>query len=968
MCLSQIRYCILFFLLALSWKATGQIKDVGVPDIKHFSKQDYQGSTQNWQIESNANNWMYFANNDGLLEFDGSHWQLYSLPNQSIIRSVKIDEGGRIYVGQQNDFGFMEPDLKGELKYHSLVDLVSEDDRNFEEIWRIHLTDFGVVFQSYTHLFVYRDNRISTVHLPNRLRFSFYINDRLWIQDEEEGLKEYRRGKLYDLPGVEELKEMEVWTILPIYANRVLIGTANHGVFIYDGETLEPWEGAGNQFLKDNQIFSAAKFQDAYYAFGTIQDGLLITDERGKIIQHVNKKKGLQNNTILSIGVDGDNNLWLGLDNGIDYVNISSPFTFMYDPEGLGATYSSLVHRGKLYVGTNHGLFVKDWPEGIHLDTEGFRLIPKTVGQVWYLGVHQGAVLCGHDNGAYLIQDERATQISDIRGAWMFLDFAGQENYLIGGNYNGLTLFRKTEGEQPWELVGPIKGFTESSKLLAEDEDGSIWMSHGFKGVFRIQLNTTLDSVVHYDFYNSNDGLPSDIYVNLMTVGRDIIYTSPNGIYAYNPDLNRFEPSVYYNNIFEGQTDIDYIKEDQFNNIWFVGGSVPGVLRFQEDGTFNKVAGPFESLAGRIISGFQNIHVVDRDNTLISLEDGLAHYTPSYKVHQDEPIGVFLREVENLTTGKTVFPALRSEHFPEDSLAFEYRGNNLRFTFSSPEYKSLDKLKFSYRLVGYSESWSEWSESSVCVFMNLYEGDYTFEVKAIDPFDMESEISRFHFYIHPPWFRSTLAILFYVVSALLLLALISWLVYRRMQISKRKERLKNLQEHRRQVQQYQREMLVSEKEIIRLRNEKLRGKMIHLDKELANQTMSLVQKNKFMDRLKKELKNLQSQTEDSSMKSKISLIINRIDKEFDDKRQKELFETYFDEVHEDFFKRLTERYPNLTPREQKLCAYIKMNISTKEIATLQNISTRGIEIGRYRLRKKLGLDRDTNLSTFISSI
>jgi FixJ family two-component response regulator len=107
---------------------------------------------------------------------------------------------------------------------------------------------------------------------------------------------------------------------------------------------------------------------------------------------------------------------------------------------------------------------------------------------------------------------------------------------------------------------------------------------------------------------------------------------------------------------------------------------------------------------------------------------------------------------------------------------------------------------------------------------------------------------------------------------------------------------------------------------------------------------------------------------DSSLKSKISLIINRIDKEFDDKKQNKLFETYFDEVHEDFFKRLTEKFPTLTPREQKLCAYIKMNIATKEIATLQNISTRGVEISRYRLRKKLGIDRDANLGTYISGI
>lgn len=966
--LNRVRYVCLIALLVVPSLVVGQLKNVGVPDIKNFPKQEYQGSAQNWQIAGSSENLMYFANNNGLLEFDGNHWRLYNLPNQSIVRSVRIDEKGRIFVGQQNGFGYLEPDEKGRLQYRSLVDLVSMEDRNFEEIWRIHLTDFGVVFQSYTHLFIYRNNQISSIPLKNKLKFSFYVNGHLWVQDEKGGLLEYRHGHFFELRGVESLTDKEVWAVLPLYSNRVLIGTANHGVFVYDGEQLTAWEGVGNDFLVENQIFSAAKFQEAYYAFGTIQNGILITDEAGNIIQHINKKKGLQNNTVLSIGTDRDDNLWLGLDNGIDYIDIGSPFTFMFDPEGLGATYTSLVHKGKLYVGTNHGLFVKDWPEQVTVDAKGFRLIPNTVGQVWSLGVYDDVVLCGHDKGTYVVTDEKVELISEVSGAWTFIELIQDEEHLLGGNYSGLTLFRKTADEMSWELVGPVKGFQESSKLMAQDESGDVWMSHGYKGVFRIRLNEDLDSVVHYDYFNSNDGLPSDIYINLTTIGADIVYTTPDGIYIYQPDINRFERSEVYNAIFENQNDIDYIYEDQYNNLWFAAGNVPGVIRYLEDGTFTKVVAPFEKLSGRLISGFQHVHVVDIQNTFISLEDGLAHYSPSYQTKSTLPLHVHIREVVNLQDGRDFYPNYMNEALSEDSLTFKYQGNNLKFVYSSSDYKSLGKIKFSYFLENYNTEWSEWSAESTTEFMNLREGDYVFKVKARDPFQNESEVASFSFYIDPPWYRSVVALLAYTLAVFILIAILVWWVYHRMQISKRKERLKNLQEHRKRVHQYQREVLVSEKEIIKLRNEQLRGKMIHLDKELANQTMHLVQKNKFMGKLKNELKSLQSLVDDSAAKSKISLIINRIDKEFDNEKQKELFETYFDEVHEDFFKRLADRFPALTPREQKLCAYIKMNISTKEIATLQNISSRGVEISRYRLRKKLGLDRDTNLSTFITSI
>ncbi len=963
-----IRHISFIIFALISFSSFGQIKSIGIPDIMNFPKEDYHASAQNWQIDKNSKNFMYFANNDGLLEFDGAHWQLYRFPNRSIVRCVKIDQNDRIYVGQQNDFGYMEPDAKGRLVYHSLLDSVPERERNFEEIWRIHLTNFGVIFQSYTHLFIYRDNRVIQVPVKNRLRFSFYVNGRLWIQDEVEGLKEYRQGQLIDLDGVDFLVNKEIWGILPINQSRVLICTANNGVFIYDGTSLTPWEGVANNFLIENQIFSAKKFKNAYYAFGTIQNGLMITDETGKIIQHVNKKKGLQNNTILSIGTDRDENLWLGLDNGIDYIDISSPFTFMYHPEGLGATYSSIVYNGKLYVGTNHGLFVKDWPETVSVNTEGFRLIPGTVGQIWYLGVHQDVLLCGHDNGTFIIEGETARQISAVKGGWMFLDPVQDKKLLIGGNYNGLTLFRKTADNKSWEFVCQVKGFGESSKLLGQDNDGNIWMSHGYKGVFRITLNDRLDSLISYSYYNSNNGLPSDIYDNLMSIGQNIVYTTPNGIYTYNKTTDRFERSDYYNEIFGQQNNIDYIREDQYNNIWFTSGSAPGVLRFQEDGTYTKVSAPFEKLDGRIIAGFQNINVVDRQNTFISLEDGLAHYTPSYQTLPDSTFKTYIREVTNLKNNRQIFPAITNEHIPEIDRTFEYKGNNIRFTYSSPDYKNITKIRFSYLLENYSTDWSAWAEESNCEFMNLHEGHYTFKVKAIDPVKNESNISSFSFYIQPPWYRSTIAYVGYALGIFLFNLLVIWFVYHRIRVSRRKERLKHLQEYRKKVQQYQREALISEKEIIKLRNDQLQGKMIHLDKELANQTMNIIQKNKFMGKLKSELKNLQSQAADSSLKSKISLIINRIDKEFDDKRQNELFETYFDEVHDDFFKRLLAKYPSLTPREQRLCAYIKMNISSKEIAALLNISQRGVEISRYRLRKKLDIDRDTNLGTFISAI
>jgi DNA-binding CsgD family transcriptional regulator len=153
-----------------------------------------------------------------------------------------------------------------------------------------------------------------------------------------------------------------------------------------------------------------------------------------------------------------------------------------------------------------------------------------------------------------------------------------------------------------------------------------------------------------------------------------------------------------------------------------------------------------------------------------------------------------------------------------------------------------------------------------------------------------------------------------------------------------------------------------------MKNEKLRVDMIRQDKELANQAMNIVHKNEFLTKIREELLILKKTPHDENISEKILPIISRINKEVGHDKQREVFEKAFDEVHEAFMNRLKSKYPSLTPTELRLCAFLKMNISTKEIAPLMNISVRGVEICRYRVRKKLGIERITNLASLLINL
>ena len=810
---------------------------------------------------------------------------------------------------------------------------------------------------------------MKTFRSPDKFRFSFYQNDRLFIQELGKGLLELIGDKLVVLPGMEIFANYEIWALVEGTAGKLIIGSSQNGVFTYNNGNLVPWENDVNDFLKTNKIFSFCQLDKSLIAFGTIQDGIVIVSEDGKLIQHLNKRNGLQNNTILSMVKDNTGNLWLGLDNGIDFVEINSPVTFLYNQEGFGTGYAVAVFNGFIYLGTNNGLFAAPWAENSEGKTPDFNLIPNTVGQVWHLGVYEDILLCGHDNGTYQIEGMFARKISDINGAWKFLTAAGRPEVLIGGNYQGLALFTKDLANKSWQFKTNIKGFNESARVLEEDDRGIIWMTHGFKGVFRIELNNKSDSVVRSDFFGVESGFPSNNYINVFKIDGRLVFTSREGIFRYNNKINRFDRDTTFENLFETKEHISYLRQDSQRNIWFVAGNKTGVLRFREDGSYSLVLAPYEILNHQLVPGFECIYPYSGNEVIFCLENGFAHYSPYFVVPHEADFKAYIRKIEIEHIDSVIFGGentLLKYSYGKRIPKFKFHKNAIRFLFSSPRYYGNREIEYSYKLDDYNDQWSNWSLTAASEYTNLHEGNYTFSVRARDTNGKISEPDVFRFRILPPWYRSLVAFITYTVLFLLFIFVFIWFIWKRIEISKRKERLKHLNEYRLKEQQYHSEALIAEKEIIKLRNEKLRIAMIHNDKELANQTLNLIQKNKFLLKIKDEIQKLNTQSIDENFRqSKLSLIVKRIDKDLDNEKQWALFEMAFDEVHEDFLKHIKEKFPELSPRDLRLCAYLRMNISSKEIAALMNISTRGVEISRYRLRKKLNIDRETNLSKFI---
>lgn len=938
-----------------------QVKDIGTPFIKNYPRKVTQAGQQNWMIDQDSSGVMYFANNEGLLDFNGFDWSTNPLPNHSIIRSLKVIKD-KVYVGGFNELGYFERGLSGSLNYHSLIELLPDNHRDFSDVWKIHSIGKDIVFQSFKYLLFFNGTEFyRIIPAPVLFHFSFSLGGELYINDIENGMYRVAPERLVLMPGLEVLKGKEIWG-METHNDGILFATANDGLFLYRNFKVQEWKVEATNFLKKNQIYSMLRLFDQKLAFGTIQKGLLICDNSGRIVKMLNRENGIQNNTILSLKQDAYANLWLGLDNGIDYLQINSPFSYFSHSDGLSAGYASASYNDKLYLGTNQGVFVESWSalKGEEEQSE-FAIIEETRGQVWSLNLIDDKLFCGHNKGFLQIEDDEAKVICEKPGGWMLSQTPSNKKLMIGGNYTGFVLFEKLNEE--WKYVREIQGFAESARVFEWENDNTLWMSHGFKGIYRLEFSPAYDSVLRFELFGENSGLPSDFGLEINNWDGEIVVSSSSGIYSFNEENNTFYLDQEKTDLFAGRLPLKFI-EDKNENIWFFTDENLGVLRKQEDGNYSAITTPFTTISNNYINGFQHLNAIDSKNVIFGSDNGFIHYDPSISKIYDYPFQVYISQIEFLKKD-SIFSNTNLIQYNNTSQSFKNKENHFVFNFGASDYENNDNLQFSAFLEGYDDDWDSWSVKRNREYTNLHEGEYIFYVRAENGFKTIGNQASYSFHILPPWYWTWWAYLIYFVLFLVLSAAVVYFVNLQAGILKRKEKIEQLRIRRQNENKIKREKLQAEKELIRLKNDQLRSEMLGKDKELANSTLQMIQKNKLLTRLKLELDKMNAKTNDDLVRNHNQALIRRINREIEDKNQWRVFEEHFEAVHEEFLKRLREQYPDLSPRERKLATYLRLNISTKEVALLMNISARGVEVARYRLRRKFNLDREVNLLDFI---
>jgi ligand-binding sensor domain-containing protein/DNA-binding CsgD family transcriptional regulator len=950
-------YFIITFFTLFTITVFGQVKNIGLPDVRNYKRNEYKGGTQNWNIGQDKNGNLYFANNNGLLQFDGSTWRKYPLPNLTSVRCLKIDASGKIFVGGYNEFGYFQPDSKGKLSYTSLAKKVDpEKIKIIDFIWKIHSLNNQIIFQSFARAYIFKDGKLTILKAPKRFQFSFVVNNKLYFQDIEKGILEYRAGRLYSLANTTSLNNTEIWGMYALTKDKTLIITLERGLFIYENNSLRPWETEANTFVKKNNSLGGVTIKNNFIVLNSVLDGIIICDFNGKIIQHINRKKGLQNNTVLTSFIDNKNNLWLGLDNGITYINENSPFTYFGFSYDISTVYASVIYEGNLYVATNQGVFYHAWNKSFKEDV--FKLVEGTTAQSWNVQVIDNELICANNRGALAIKGDRVTRTIDSKGYFGFKRIPSHPNFFIGSNYDGFAIFEKTSNGLVYK--NQVNGFDKSSNSFELDES-YLWLKKD-ESIYRMELNQDLTAFSSITKINQLTSTYKNIG-SIQKINGKLYFQTHNHFYKYSKEQDLFYEDQSLSKLFKNIPIIHALNQDSQSNLWYAFDESMGVLMKQHN-QYKNIVAPFSNLTGNLVSNYLSVNTIDSKNIFIGLTDGLAHYDSEL--------------LNNFVTKPKAF--IRSFSFPGDTIVLgnqstksaniriPYASNHVRFTFSSPTYENLENVQFSYQLEPFDDKWSTWSTIAIKEYTNLQEGDYTMKVKVRNSYGIQSEASTLSFTVSPPWYRHFLALILYFICIIIGIRVVSNRIKMKIRKNKYYETIEQRRLYLEKESKIRQEQYELEKEIEKLKNDKLQIKILSKDKELVNNSLQVVKKNKILNGIIHKLKEIDVEALDDSTKFQVSKLNKSIVKEVNtDKSWKDL-EKHIKNVHFEFLKRLKEKYPTISPRELDLATYLLMNMSTKEIAEIMNISTGGVELARYRLRKKLDLNKKENLIGFLMSI
>jgi ligand-binding sensor domain-containing protein/DNA-binding CsgD family transcriptional regulator len=950
---------VIIFFLTLSGSFLGQLLNApGTPIIKNFTEESINRDLTIFGISQNTNGIMYFATPSGLLEYDGFRWKNYTYKLESDLRAVLYADQKHIYTSGHGGFGYWSPNNLGDLEYTSLFFKLPEQEAPLLPIFsRIKEINGKIFFQSFQQIFVYDPlaDKLEVIQANKGFNVLLTSMGRAFIQETGMGLFELKGLELLAVEGIEN-KDLHILNVFVKNNNELLIVTKNNGFWSWKENKLSKNKWEINTIIEANLVNDISEFQNDKFIIGTLRKGMYVISENGKILAHQEKNNGLLDNTIRKVFIDLNDNVWLGMENGLSYLQITSNTSYLLDYEGaFGTVFTSHLKDSLLYLGTNQGLFVKN----LRNPGAKIKLVDNSIGQIWEIEKIGNQTLVGTHEGISVLENQKLKLLHEEGGAWVFKMHPKFKDILYVGFYSGIAVFKLIKGK--WVFEKKWNNYGESSRFLAFDKYGDLWVTHPSKGYYRLSLSSDGVDLESFEFYGvSNKHVAT--YAYICDIDEDLVFYNPKGFFSFDPIGNTFIPQKYSSELFRNIKGINSIVQ-KGNIFWYsTPNNIGYILRARN--RFNNVRNPFYSIRNKHLNDFNKFEKVNDSIFAIGIDNGVVFHNVNELDLNAEKETPIIRIIEFISKIDTI-----NEGIDRKQLRDIPNGNNfLKVGIALPKNPLANSYKIQYRLNGLHTEWSDWEFISELNFPALSPGNYVLELRSGGENETISEIISAEFYLKYPWYLTKIV---FVGYALLLLGIHGvYRFYYKKKNLKQIEVLKQKEADKRasQEEKFKLDRLETERELLLLREENLSLEIKKKNSALASATLNNIKKNELLNDLVEHMNKIDRELVNSSLHVPVRKVIKKIKSNLLNKEDWLTFQLHFNNSHALFFEKLREKHQDLSSNEIKLCAYLKLNLSSKEIAALMHVAITSVEQSRYRLRKKINIDKDMKLVNYIQNL
>lgn len=887
--------------------------------ISNLSPNDYKGEPQVWSIETDDDGFIYLVSGGRLSVSDGYDWTSYSSDDNLVTRDLKYDaDSRRLYCAGDHFFGYWYRNDYGRMSY---IPVYSDKDWSKNEIfWRIIPSGDSIYIQTHESVFLHvNDNLEKIAH--GDIGYMLGSNGHIYVQIGSSLCRIH--GKTV-IPVVENIRDRIV--LVDERDDKLLIIGESTGFKLVDKAGnitgLSKFEKL-NGMLSGLRIFSALRLRNGSYIVGTVVDGAYVIDDNGNVTQRYNSSAGLANTTILSINEDYEGTVRLGADGGMAVISMNVPDKFYYTSNSyIGNVYTAVIRDENLYLGTNKGLFAVSGPEDPPV------IIPGSQGQIWDI-VDLGSYLAVvADKGLYVFNPQAGSFVLVYPRVWQFIPIPRHHDRYLASVNKGLCIFSKS-ADGNLVLKCRLDNYTNPNSHIVFDRYGYAWVNEHKGSTMRLCLDDDLTKIIDKKIYSV--GNDYDTEVRIFTIDDDVLFVSGTDCYSYAPEVDSIVVNRYYTDMFRnfGTTELNLF---QYNKYFFnyVNSSVDLLQRFGTETRVIRNIFEFDELS-QLPPKFRRIFKLKDDLIGCGFTGCLGAYDLNYEFDNS------ISEV-SLYNASYEYRGIRYDILNNKELRFPYGASNLEFRLSSSPHRSLD-FKIDDQI------WRSLAKDYPISIGYASPGVHTISIR-----DGNMSVYSKTFIVG----RHFTASWWFILSVISLLAggaIGTTVLYRH-----RLERLKLNYEAK------QKQLL--EKEQIAYQNEILSLELKERDKKLTLLSLNDMRINSMLSDILSELEKSSVNLDRRSL-----LPVRRcIEKYKRENGSWKIFEQYINSIFDGFIDRLRIKYPNLTNNDMKICAYIRLGMTTKEIAAIMNIEIVSAESARYRLRKNMNLKSSESLSEIISNI